>query len=111
MKLKSTLWALAFACAAVSCSDDLENGPNVNNNNGEMGEADAYLKVVVNSDIATKAADPAEEAGSHNEYEVKDVTIILFNNGGNSDYDFKEDSQIKGVGFRASRSNGRRQYG
>ena len=99
MKLKSTLWALAFACAAVSCSDDLENGPNVNNNNGEMGEADAYLKVVVNSDIATKAADPAEEAGSHNEYEVKDVTIILFNNGGNSDYDFKEDSQIKGVGF------------
>ena len=99
MKLKSTLWALAFACAAVSCSDDLENGPNVNNNNGEMGEADAYLKVVVNSDIATKAADPAEEAGSHNEYEVKDVTIILFNNGGNSDYDFKADSQIKGVGF------------
>ncbi len=100
MRLKSTLWALAFACAAVSCSDDLENGPNVNNNNGEMGEADAYLKVVVNSDIATKAADPAEEAGSHKEYEVKDVTIILFNNGESStNYDFGADSQIKGVGF------------
>ena len=33
MKLKSTLWALAFACAAVSCSDDLESGPNGNNGN------------------------------------------------------------------------------
>lgn len=99
MKLKSTLWALAFACAAVSCSDDLENGPNVNNNNGEMGEADAYLKVVVNSDIATKAADSEEEPGSRDEYEVKDVTIILFNNGESTDYGFRADSQIKGVGF------------
>lgn len=99
MRLKSTLWALAFACAAVSCSDDLENGPNVNNNNGEMGEADAYLKVVVNSDIATKAADSEEEPGSRDEYEVKDVTIILFNNGESTDYGFGADSQIKGVGF------------
>lgn len=99
MRLKSTLWALAFACAAVSCSDDLENGPNVNNNNGEMGEADAYLKVVVNSDIATKAADLEEEPGSRDEYEVKDVTIILFNNGESTDYGFGADSQIKGVGF------------
>ena len=102
MKLKSTLWALAFACAAVSCSDDLENGPNVNNNNGEMGEADAYLKVVVNSDIATKAADTdlETEAGSHSEYVVNDVTIILFDNGEDgTDYGFGADSQIKGVGF------------
>lgn len=100
MKLKSTLWALAFACAAVSCSDDLENGPNGNNGNGEMGEAAAYLKVVVNSDIATKAATLQEEAGSHSEYEVKDVTIILFDNGTTStDYGFGAESQIKGVGF------------
>lgn len=101
MKLKSTLWALAFACAAVSCSDDLESGPNGNNNNGEMGEADAYLKVVVNSDIATKAADTdmETEAGSHSEYVVNDVTIILFDNGEDADYDFEANSQIKGVGF------------
>lgn len=101
MRLKSTLWALAFACAAVSCSDDLEDGPNGNNNNGEMGEAAAYLKVVVNSDMTTKAATDAEEPGSHEEYEVKDVTIVLFNNGdGNtSDYTFSATSDIKGVGF------------
>lgn len=36
MKLKSTLWALAFACAAVSCSDDLDEGPNNGNNGQEM---------------------------------------------------------------------------
>ena len=101
MNLKSTLWALAFACAAVSCSDDLESGPNGNTNNVEMGEADAYLKVVVNSDIATKAADTdmETEAGSHSEYVVNDVTIILFDNGEDADYDFEANSQIKGVGF------------
>ncbi len=53
MKLKSTLWALAFACAAVSCSDDLESGPNGNNGNGE-GLGDALSKVVVNSGIRQK---------------------------------------------------------
>ena len=37
MRLKSTLWALAFACAAMSCSDDLENGPGNKNDNEKKG--------------------------------------------------------------------------
>lgn len=85
MKLKSTLWALAFACAAVSCSDDLENGPNNNgNDNGEKGES-AKINVLINTGTVTKAI-PGEngddligEVGLPEESKVNDVTIILYN--------------------------------
>lgn len=82
MKLKSTLWALAFACAAVSCSDDIEGGPNGNNGNGEAAET-AKVNVMISTDTgtATKAAGENgddNEIGSENEYAVKDVTLILF---------------------------------
>lgn len=94
MKLKSTLWALAFACAAVSCSDDLDEGPN-GNNGQEADGIKTYVKVAINTGIGTKASTgPSEgpdggegtgtELGLEDEYKVNDVTLILFDNKENS---------------------------
>lgn len=88
MKLKSTLWALAFACAAVSCSDDLEQGGG-NNENGatELEGPTTYMQVSINPSIQTKADVPnggeegdklEGEVGLPSEYKVNDVTIILY---------------------------------
>ena len=80
MNFKSTLWALAFACAAVSCSDDLENGPNNNEGNEEQGEG-VYVTVNV-----TSAFNPVTKAGengdgdledSDKESKIHDVNIFL----------------------------------
>ena len=77
MNFKSTLWALAFACAAVSCSDDLENGPN-NNEGNELNGPTTYMKVTVNQGVATKAANGEEgdvddgDVGEEYEYKVDD---------------------------------------
>ena len=92
MNFKSTLWALAFACAAVSCSDDLENGPNNNNESEEQGEG-VYVTVNVSSAFnpVTKANDQGmgeDEANdledSELESQVNDVNIFLIPCG--SDY-------------------------
>ena len=88
MKLKSTLWALAFACAAVSCSDDLEQGGG-NNEKGATGleGPTTYMQVSINPSIQTKADVPnggeegdnlEGEVGLPSEYKVNDVTIILY---------------------------------
>lgn len=113
MKLKSTLWALAFAVAAVSCSDDLEGTGGNGNGSGEgMDGQTAFVKVAINTNIGTKASsvgpDGGEgegtELGYENEYKVNDVTIVLFNNlegetPSTTDFDFKGTSNICGVGF------------
>ena len=62
MKLKSTLWALAFACAAVSCSDDLDESGKGENGNGTNGET-TYMKVTVNPGIITRADDVNPDGG------------------------------------------------
>lgn len=117
MKLKSTLWALAFACAAVSCSDDLDEGPN-GNNGQEADGIKTYVKVAINTGIGTKASTgPSEgpdggegtgtELGLEDEYKVNDVTLILFDNKENSSasedqkkgFDFLAGSNIRGVGY------------
>lgn len=104
MKLKSTLWALAFACAAVSCSDDLENGPNVNNNNGEeLGES-SLVTVQIKAGTTTKAGQGENgngfETGDLDESDIKDVTIYLFeNNGSDTDFEFKSGSNLVAKGY------------
>lgn len=104
MKLKSTLWALAFACAAVSCSDDLENGPNVNNNNGEeLGES-SLVTVQIKAGTTTKAGQGENgngfETGDLDESDIKDVTIYLFENNGNgTDFEFKSGSNLVAKGY------------
>lgn len=116
MKLKSTLWALAFACAAVSCSDDLDEGPN-GNNGQEADGIKTYVKVAINTGIGTKASTgPSKgpnggegtgtELGLEDEYKVKDVTLILFDNKDNDGatedqkkgFEFLAGSNIRGVG-------------
>ncbi|MGM9759736.1 MAG: Mfa1 family fimbria major subunit [Parabacteroides sp.] len=81
MNVKSTLWALAFACAAVSCSDDIDAPANENQENG--GNGTATMKVIVSTDVVTKASADAEEgdgneAGTKEESEVKDLTVFLY---------------------------------
>jgi len=95
MKMKSTLWALAFACAAVSCSDDMDN-PNKGGNDNELQGQSAYMKVIVNSEITTRAnptggeEGDGDENGSPEESKVKDVTVILYKASGQpgDDYNF-----------------------
>lgn len=105
MNFKSTLWALAFACAAVSCSDDLENGPN-NNEGNELNGPTTYMKVAVSQGVTTKATNGEEgdmgdgEVGEEYEYKVDDVTVILYtDNGGNTPTTFAGDCKIVAVGF------------
>lgn len=124
MKLKSTLWALAFACAAVSCSDDLDDGPNNNGNNEEMNGVKTYVKVAINTGVNTKASSgpstgpnggegTGTELGEESEYMVKDVTLVLFDNTENNDadvdksgFEFLAGSNIRGVGFAEVDENG-----
>lgn len=117
MKLKSTLWALAFAFAAVSCSDDLENGPG-SNENSDGNKSSTYMKVTVNAGVVTRAGESTvpptggedgdgSDVGLVNEYRVTDVTVILYKNlktGGTSndtqnDRPFKPTSVIVGAGY------------
>ena len=84
MKLKSTLWALAIACAAVSCSDDeIISGPS-NENGGESNTASAKMLVTINTGVTTKAdGNTAEkgdsfEVGSEAESQVRDLTVFLY---------------------------------
>lgn len=85
MKLKSTLWALAIACAAVSCSDDeIINGPS-NESEGVNNTASAKMLVTINTGVTTKAGEgySAEdgngfEVGSEAESQVKDLTVFLY---------------------------------
>ena len=55
MNFKSTLWALAFACAAVSCSDDVDDGLNNGNNGSEQNGETAKINVAINTETITRA--------------------------------------------------------
>ena len=87
MNFKSTLWALAFACAAVSCSDELADGPNNNNESEEQGEG-VYLTVNIASPSGTTTKAPGDggwsaedgddfEQGTATERMVNDINIYL----------------------------------
>lgn len=81
--MKSTLWTLAFAVAAVSCSDELEEGGGTGTGNEENGEG-VYLSVNIattTTGAATKAS-KAEDGdfflqGSDEERKVHDINIYL----------------------------------
>ena len=88
MKLKSTLWALAFAVAAVSCSDDLEENGGGTGITAEDGEG-VYLTVNIASPSGntTKASADAEdgdgfEEGTVDERKVNDINIYLIKASG-----------------------------
>lgn len=80
MNLKSTLWTLAFAVAAVSCSDELEEGGGTGTGNEENGEG---VYVTVNVGMASGPTTKAGELGDNDledsdvESAVHDVNIFL----------------------------------
>lgn len=80
MNLKSTLWTLAFAVAAVSCSDELEEGGGTGTGNEENGEG---VYVTVNVGMASGPTTKAGETGngdledSEMESAVNDINIYL----------------------------------
>ena len=113
MKFNSKLWMLAVALATVGCSDDIENGPNNGNGNGTDGPT-TYMKVAINSEITTRAdggeTTGVEEVGEENEYNVKDVTVVLFDNEGTADASdltkFTASSTIRAVGWATVTAQG-----
>ena len=110
MKLKSTLWALAFAVAAVSCSDDLEEGGLNNPQEGVDGPT-AKINVAISTEAVTKAATKATpgedgdgvdaaEVGDEDEYTVEDVAIILYSQAeGKSDWGIYSGCKLVAAGW------------
>lgn len=110
MKLKHySLWALALAFAAVSCSDDLENSGK-NNQPGES-EQKAYLAVKIatgTKGVSTKAFPGNGEDGDDylpeiedlKEDKVYDINIFLFE---------KNDSEDRETGGLAAVNKGKNQ--
>lgn len=85
MKLKRTLWALAFACIAMSCSDDELTGPGSENEGGSGSATTAQMKVIISAGTGTStkaSANPEQgddnEQGSYDEYQVKDIAVFLY---------------------------------
>lgn len=83
MNFKSTLWALAFACVAVSCSDDVDDGLD----NSEADSKGGYFMTV---NIATGGGSSLTKASSNgegddylddeeSEAKVYDVNVFLIN--------------------------------
>lgn len=69
MNLKSTLWTLAFAVAAVSCSDELEEGGGTGTGNEENGEG-VYVTVNVSSNVG-----PTTKAGELGDGDLEDSDV------------------------------------
>lgn len=106
MKLKSILWLLAFAFSVSSCSDEIGDEPNQENNNEELQGQQTYLTVTINSNMTTKASPSGgeegdgEETGSEEESKVNDVTVILYTDAnGNTPTQFTGDCKLVGVGY------------
>lgn len=85
MNLKSTLWTLAFAVAAVSCSDELEEGGGTGTGNEENGEG-VYLTVNIASPTGNTTKASAEDGddpgntdpqGTVEERKVHDINLYL----------------------------------
>lgn len=78
--MKSTLWTLAFAVVAVSCSDELEGGGGTVTGNEENGEG-VYVTVNVSSNVGptTKAGElgNGDLEDSDVESAVNDINIYL----------------------------------
>ena len=97
----------AVVLLAAGCSDDLENQGN-GAGNGELNGAKTYMKVSVNPGVVTKAAageegdTPDGEEGEADEYAVKDVTVVLFRNAGDTYAEpnaFNHDSKLVAAGY------------
>lgn len=116
MKFNSKLWMLAVALATVGCQDDIDDSID-KGSNGANGPQ-TYMKVNINTETVTKApqGDTGKpsggedgddfEVGEKYEYNVDDVTIVLFRNADNSPVDeINPNSVLVAAGY-ASNENG-----
>ena len=87
MKNVKNLFGMAvMATALVGCSSNDNLNPNPNDNAGKAGEAYASFKINLPTTNGTRAVDPKTgtefDGGTAAEYEVKNGTIIIFDNSG-----------------------------
>lgn len=87
MKNVKNLFGMAvMATALVGCSSNDNLTPNANDNAGKAGEAYASFKINLPTTNGTRAVDPKTgtefDGGTAAEYEVKNGTILIFDNSG-----------------------------
>lgn len=88
MKNVKNLFGMAvMATALVGCSSNDNLNPNANEGAGKTGEAYASFKINLPTVSGTRAVNPDTgtdfDGGTAAEYEVKNGTIIIFDNSGN----------------------------
>lgn len=98
MKIKHFFGLAVLAAMTASCSsnNDLVNGGNGSGEN-ESGVGYATLSINLPTTNGTRAAgDPEFNHGDANEYDVKDVTLLIFKEAGKSenDYTFVETADL-----------------
>ena len=87
MKNVKNLFGMAvMATALVGCSSNDNLNPNANDNAGKAGTAYASFKINLPTTNGTRAVDPKTgtefDGGTAGEYEVKNGTILIFDNSG-----------------------------
>lgn len=98
MRIKHFFGLAVIAAMTASCSsnNDLVNGGNGSGEN-ESGVGYATLSINLPTTSGTRAAgDPVFTPGDANEYDVKDVTLLIFKQAGSSenDYTFVETADL-----------------
>lgn len=98
MRIKHFFGLAVLAAMTASCSsnDELVNGGNGSGEN-ESGVGYATLSINLPTTSGTRAAgDPVFTPGDANEYDVKDVTLLIFKQAGSSenDYTFVETADL-----------------
>lgn len=98
MRIKHFFGLAVIAAMTASCSsnNDLVNGGNGSGEN-ETGVGYATLSINLPTTSGTRAAgDPEFKPGDANEYDVKDVTLLIFQEAGKSenDYTFVEKADL-----------------
>lgn len=99
MRIKHFFGLAVIAAMTASCSsnNDLVNGGGNGSSENETGVGYATLSINLPTTSGTRAAgDPEFKPGDANEYDVKDVTLLIFQEAGKSenDYTFVETADL-----------------
>ena len=99
MKIKHFFGLAVLAAMTASCSsnNELVNGGGNGSSENETGVGYATLSINLPTTNGTRAAgDPDFKPGDANEYDVKDVTLLIFKEAGKSenDYTFVETADL-----------------
>ena len=86
VNVKNLFGMAVMATALVGCSSNDNLNPNANDNAGKAGTAYASFKINLPTTSGTRAGEPGTPSFDHGtaaEYEVKNGTILFFDNSGN----------------------------